>query len=119
MELKNLVEQCHETAKEKGFWDKDRNVGELLMLVVSELGEAIEAHRKGRFTDFDMYNQLLKDGWEFKSLFETEIKDQFEDEICDTFIRLFDLCGGLGIDIEKHIELKMKYMEKNTKKENN
>jgi hypothetical protein len=22
---------------------------------------------------------------------------------------LFDLCGGLGVDLEKHIEMKMKY----------
>jgi hypothetical protein len=38
--------------------------------------------------------------------FETHIKSSFEDEVADVAIRLFDLCGGLGIDLEKHIELK-------------
>lgn len=53
----------------------------MLMLTVSELAEALEADRKN-----DAAN--------------------FREEIADTFIRLFDLCGGLGIDIEPEIEKK-------------
>jgi NTP pyrophosphatase (non-canonical NTP hydrolase) len=37
------------------------------------------------------------------------VKDTFEDEIADTVIRLLDLSEGLGIDIEKHIRLKLEY----------
>ena len=33
-------------------------------------------------------------------------KDNFREELADTFIRLFDLCGGLGIDIQAEIEKK-------------
>jgi len=87
--ISELIQDCHETAKAKGFWDKERNVGEMLMLIVSELGEAIEAHRTGNAG-------LLK-------------KDTFEDELADTAIRLFDLCGGLGIDLEKQLEWKMSF----------
>ena len=83
------IKQCHELAREKGFWDKERNVGEMLMLIVSELGEAIEAHRKDELG--------------------LEKKDTFEDELADTAIRLFDLCGGLGIDLEKQIAWKMSF----------
>ncbi|MDV7400066.1 hypothetical protein RZS08_52105, partial [Arthrospira platensis SPKY1] len=43
--LNSLSNQIYEANKAKGFWDKERNVGELLMLVTSELGEAMEAHR--------------------------------------------------------------------------
>lgn len=83
------VEQCYTASKEKGFWENDRNVGEMLMLIVSELGEAIEAHRSGKMG--------------------LEEKDTFEDEIADTMIRIFDMCGGLGIDLEKQIEWKMAF----------
>ncbi len=83
------TEECFQSSKEKGFWENDRNVGEMLMLIVSELGEAVEAHRKG-----DM---------------GLEAKDTFEDELADTAIRLFDMCGGLGIDLEKQIEWKMNF----------
>lgn len=84
--ISEWIHECHDDARNKGFWDKERNVGEMLMLIVSELGEAIEAHRTQNFG--------------------LEQKDTFEDEIADTVIRLFDLCGGLGIDLEKQMEWK-------------
>lgn len=97
--------------KAKGFWDKERNVGELLMLVTSELGEAMEAHRKGKFSQWDKFHQGIAHG----NLFETYIKDTFEDEIADSVIRLLDLSAGLGIDLEKHINEKIKFNESRPK----
>jgi len=41
--------------------------------------------------------------------FKEQVKDTFEDEIADVFIRLGDLVGYLNIDIEKHIKMKMQY----------
>ena len=86
------IHECHKAAKTQGFWDRERNVGEMLMLVVSELGEAIEAHRTGAFG--------------------IGAKDTFEDEIADAVIRLFDLCGGLGINLEKQMEWKLAFNKK-------
>lgn len=83
--VKELSELCYSIAKSKGFWDKERNTGEALMLVVTELAEAMEAHRK-------------------------QDNENFKEEIADTFIRLFDMCGGMGIDIEAEI---LKKCEKN------
>ena len=83
--VKEMSDLCHSIARSKGFWDKERNIGEALMLVVTELAEAMEAHRK-------------------------QDKVNFDEELADTFIRLFDLCGGLGIDIEAEI---LKKCEKN------
>lgn len=114
--LNELAQKIYEANKEKGFWDKERNVGEMLMLVTSELGEAMEAHRKNRFADTHFYDEMLSEGydWEnshrsFIACFEKSIKDTFQDEIADAVIRLLDLSAGLGIDIDKHIEAKLKY----------
>ena len=79
--LNKLSEICHSIAKEKGFWEKERNIGEALMLIVTELAEAMEAHRK-------------------------QDQENFREELADTFIRLLDLCGGLKIDMEAEIEKK-------------
>lgn len=109
-QLNRLAIAIYAANKEKGFWDKPRNVGELLMLVTSELGEALEAHRKDRFSDYENFEKHIKvptNG--FKHGFEICVKDTFEDEIADAIIRLLDMCGGLGIDIEKSIELKLRY----------
>lgn len=87
-------------ASKKGFHDGRTEIGTLLMLIVSELGEALEADRKDMHT-----KRKVSDLEEFAS----EIKDTFEDEIADTIIRLFDLCGYLDIDIEYHVRKKMEY----------
>ncbi len=123
MNINTLCNLSHQNAKDKGFWDKERNIGELLMLITSELAEALEAHRKNRTAksfdielmqkfSIDVYNDDTKE-WEvsddFKAEFEENVKDTFEDEIADVFIRLGDLCGGLGINIDAHIACKMAY----------
>ena len=79
--LRELSELCHRIAKEKGFWDEKRNIGEALMLIVTEIAEAMEAHRK-------------------------QDDENFREELADAFIRLFDLCGGLNIDIQAEITKK-------------
>lgn len=99
----------YEDMKSKGFWDNERNVGEMLMLVTSELGEAMEAHRKGKF----FKGEKLIDG--DKEYFEARVKDTFEDEIADAVIRLLDMAGGLGIDLEFHINAKVQYNRSRTK----
>lgn len=120
--MKQLINKAHGVAKEKGFWDTERNVSEMLMLIVSELAEAQEALRKDHFAkpeevrglhadvvinQYDDEFNIMAGPW--KKGFETHIKSTFEDELADVAIRLFDLCGGLGVDLEKHIEMKMMY----------
>lgn len=113
--LNQLAEQIYEGNKRRGFNTAKENIGQSLMLVVSELAEAMEADRNNRIAylrAFDFREEDRVRGVSlFRSDFEELIKDSFEDEIADVVIHLFDLCGALGIDIERHIELKLKYNE--------
>lgn len=120
MDINSLIAAAHGTAKEKGFWDKERNTGELLMLIVSELSEALEADRKSRHctlnsAELELGIILAKKMQEkdykntFVDYYNDNIKGTFEEEVADTFIRLFDLVGGKNIDITTHILLKMSY----------
>ena len=105
-----LSKEQHERMVEKGFYDGSKQIGTLLMLTVSELSEALEADRKGRHSDLKEFEAHLQEGIseeQKKDAFKQYIKDTFEDEIADTFIRLLDLCGYLGIDIDSHIKHKM------------
>lgn len=56
----------------------DRNMGELCMLVVSELAEAMEGHRKNLMDDKLLHRKM------------------FEVELADAMIRLLDIAGGFG-----------------------
>ena len=68
-----------------------RNVGELLMLVTSELSEALEGHRK----------DLNDDKLPHRKMFEVEIDD--------ALIRLLDIAAGMGLDLGGAFEEKMAY----------
>jgi len=81
MTIKDLIDISHNNAREKGFWDKERNVGEMIALCHSELSEALEGHRHGD-------------------------EKNFAEELADTVIRIGDLCGGLRIDLEEAIRKK-------------
>ena len=82
-----------------------------IALVISELSESIEALRKRKVANLYRFEAQLKLGGDFKVLFETFIKDTFEDEIADSLIRLYDIVGNEEMDIETHIKYKLLYNE--------
>lgn len=68
-----------------------RNVGEMLMLVVTELAEAMEGHRKNLNDDKLPHHKM------------------FDVEIADAVIRLLDIAGGLDIPLGDCFEEKMTF----------
>lgn len=99
--LNDLAKQIHENAKAKGFYDEPRNTGELFMLMVSELGEALDADRKGkrcRIRNFEKWMEQTADH-NFANNFEVDIKGTFEEEIADVAIRILDYCAFSNIVI--------------------
>jgi len=104
MKISELQERAHKNAYNKGFWDKPNDIifrmrekgfseddmhcvtnafrCQRLMLMVSELGEAVEALRHGNY-------------------------DGYQEELADTVIRILDECGGSNIDLESGIICKM------------
>lgn len=109
--LKAISEQINENAVKKGFWETiPTQTTEKLMLIVSEISEAMEADRKDRYCtcNIDGVNGWLLDS-DFVPHFEKDVKDTFQDEMADAIIRILDLCHHKGINIEGHIKAKMRY----------
>lgn len=86
--LTKAMQLAHKTASDAGWYknpttgeDIKRNFGEVLMLMVSELAEALEADRKGLMDD------KLPD------------RDGREVELADCVIRIFDTAAALGLDV--------------------
>lgn len=105
--LNKMADTVYRNNVSKGFWDNERNTGETLMLIVTELAEALEAHRKGMTAMPPM--DIPEGATVSKEDFERFYKDTYEDEIADALIRIFDLCGGTGIDLEWHVSQKVNY----------
>lgn len=109
---KVLQKQCHKASKNAGWWNDIKTgeetinrphcIGEKLMLVVSEISEAMEGHRKNQMDDKLPHRKMI------------------EVELADAIIRIMDLAGAMNLDIGTAIAEKMKYnsIRPDHKKEN-
>lgn len=101
--LMKYAAEINRTATEKGFWAdaQSRNKGEMVMLIVSELGECLEAHRKGITArtelSFEQQQTYYNDKW--TNWFKDRIKDSYADELADTVIRIVDYALGFNIPV--------------------
>lgn len=101
-DLNQLVMKVYAANKEKGFHLNEHTDKHYLCLVVSELIEAVEAHRKGKHARMKAFNMYYADDMDnslFQDLFAGTIKDSIEDELADSVIRLLDLAGVRQYDL--------------------
>ena len=75
------------------------------MLILTEIGEAVNADRKGRRADAEEFNNTLKiTDFGFMRTFERYIKDSVEDELADVVIRCLDFAGLKKFDLPPVID---------------
>ncbi len=115
--LKELAEQAYHINREKGYTgntEQEVNIPLKLLLIHSEVSEATEAYRGGigvgdrLFTSEMSTFQSLPDD-EFVKHYKTIIKGTLSEELADIIIRTSSLAEELSIDIQKHVELKLRF----------
>lgn len=104
MDLNELRDKAYRNAVVHGWHEENLSDEHFLCLVISELMEAVEADRKGMHANRDIFEYYMKqrrrDDEEFMYAFKHDIKDSVEDELSDACIRLLDLAGLRGYDLD-------------------
>ena len=100
-ELIKLQEEIHSVNRTNGFWElgSDHDRGERVMLIVTELSEALEAHRKEHRTITNLSYEYQPSVEEWLHDFKTYVKNSVEDEMADVVIRLLDYCRGFNVPL--------------------
>lgn len=101
MELNILKNRAYKTACEHGFHEEELSNRHFLMLVITELSEAVEADRNGKFVrkeEQSTYELCQKEKF-YKYAYENYIKGTVEEELADAAIRLLDLAGLRNIEV--------------------
>jgi NTP pyrophosphatase (non-canonical NTP hydrolase) len=95
MKISDIMTEAHETALEKGWYDPPKTLGEAVLLVHTELSEAVEELRKDVPID-SIY-------------FLSDKPEGFGVELADAIIRICDIAQYHSIDLEDAIRLKLEY----------
>jgi NTP pyrophosphatase (non-canonical NTP hydrolase) len=89
--INELRDEIHSNNVTAGWWNNPREKGTLLMLIVSEVAEAMEGERKDLMDDHLPHRKMA------------------EVELADALIRILDYAGAFGYDIENAMFEKLEY----------
>ena len=106
MDFEKLKQEAFAVAKAHGWHDEEQPDETYLMLIITEIAEAVQADRKGRHAavipfneDVETFDEGDDDGW--KRDFEFHIKNSVEDELSDVVIRCLDLAALRGVSLDR------------------
>ncbi len=113
MGLNILRDKAYKNAVAHGWHDEGYSTDHWLCLIISELMEAVQADRNGRYAKIECYKKRISNSIICNSLdkniakekglmiaYDEMIKDTVEDELADACIRLFDLAGLIECDLD-------------------
>lgn len=95
-ELNALKYRAYYISVEHGFHKEEKPDAYYLGLVMSEMGEAINADRKGWHGDGLLFEDDEREGLSFVENFKKHIENTVEEKLANIVIRLLDFAGMKG-----------------------
>ena len=108
MTINELKDRAYKIACEHGWYDEEHSLIHHLMLVITELSEAVNADRKKKYAQREMFERESvtpqanpEEHWCY--CYHTFIKDTVEDELADAVIRILSLAGQAKADLDERL----------------
>lgn len=108
MNLNELRDEAYSIAKANGWHEEEHSDSHWLMLIITEIAEAVQADRDNRHADVAKFKEWQGNSLplseetrirRFKEDFEAYIKNTVEDELSDVVIRCLDLAGLRKVEL--------------------
>lgn len=109
-QINEWVKRAYGNSVKHGWHKEEKSNAHWLMMVLTEVAEAVQADRKGAYMD-DLDKEGLDtvlandhDGGLFEKYYSDTIENKVESELADICIRIFDFMGVRNVVVKNRIE---------------
>lgn len=111
MNINELRDWAYQVAVKHGWFEEEHSASHHMMMVVTELSEAVNAERMDRYADLASFHDGMGLHAPFEQVYESYIKDSVEDELADAVIRVLSYAGSVGLSFTEDVFCKEELME--------
>lgn len=95
-ELASLTEDAFKNADKHGFYTENTEIETALMLIITEMAEAVQADRKNRHGSIEDYESEIQMGRDIPTAYKNSLEGTVESEFADIAIRILSLLGWMN-----------------------
>lgn len=94
-ELASLAEDAFKNAAKHGFYTESTEIETALMLIITEMSEAVQADRHNRHGSIEDYESEIQMGRDIPTAYKNALEGTVESEFADIAIRILSLLGWM------------------------
>ena len=98
-ELASLAEDAFKNAEKHGFYTESTEIETELMLIITEMAEAVQADRHNRHGSTEDYESEIQMGRDIPTAYKNSLEGTVESEFADIAIRILSLLGWMKSNI--------------------
>lgn len=95
-ELASLAEDAFKNADKHGFYTESTEIETALMLIITEMAEAVQADRHNRHGSIEDYKSEIQMGRDIPTAYKNSLEGTVESEFADIAIRILSLLGWMN-----------------------
>ncbi len=95
-ELESLTEYAFENADKHGFYTENTEIETELMLIITEMAEAVQADRHNLHGSIEDYESEIQMGRDIPTAYKNSLEGTVESEFADIAIRILSLLGWMN-----------------------